>query len=156
MLATVRSLVSERTGYPVDMLEADLDLEADLSIDSIKRTELIGLLTDRLGLAATGAASDDSVTEQLARRRTIRGIVDWITERAGAPAPVPVPAPATPPQRARRYLVDVAGLPALAASPEASLAGRRIAIVGRRCGHRAGAVHAVGAARRRGAAAEPR
>lgn len=130
VLETVRSLVSERTGYPVDMLEADLDLEADLSIDSIKRTELIGLLTDRLGLAVTGAASDDSVTEHLARRRTIRGIVDWITERAGAPVPVPVPAPATPPQRARRYLVDVAGLPALAASPEASLAGRRIAIVG--------------------------
>ncbi|MBV8992379.1 MAG: acyltransferase domain-containing protein, partial [Pseudonocardiales bacterium] len=49
VLATVRSLVSERTGYPVDMLEADLDLEADLSIDSIKRTELLGLLTDRLG-----------------------------------------------------------------------------------------------------------
>ncbi|MGH3534186.1 MAG: beta-ketoacyl synthase N-terminal-like domain-containing protein, partial [Pseudonocardiaceae bacterium] len=130
VLATVRSLVSERTGYPVDMLEADLDLEADLSIDSIKRTELIGLLTDRLGLAVTGAASDDSVTEQLTRRRTIRGIVDWITDRAGAPALVPVPAPATSPQRARRYLVDVAGLPPLAASPDASLAGRRIAIVG--------------------------
>jgi acyl transferase domain-containing protein/NAD(P)H-dependent flavin oxidoreductase YrpB (nitropropane dioxygenase family)/NAD(P)-dependent dehydrogenase (short-subunit alcohol dehydrogenase family) len=126
VLATVRSLVSERTGYPVDMLEADLDLEADLSIDSIKRIELIGLLTDRLGLAVTGAASDGSVTEQLTRRRTIRGIVDWITERAGAPAPTP----ATPPQRARRYLVDVARLPALAASPEVSLAGRRIAIVG--------------------------
>lgn len=126
VLATVRSLVSERTGYPVDMLEADLDLEADLSIDSIKRIELIGLLTDRLGLAVTGAASDGSVTEQLTRRRTIRGIVDWITERAGAPAPTPT----TPPQRARRYLVDVAGLPALAASSEASLAGRRIAIVG--------------------------
>ncbi|MGH3529681.1 MAG: SDR family NAD(P)-dependent oxidoreductase, partial [Pseudonocardiaceae bacterium] len=91
---------------------------------------LIGLLTDRLGLAVTGAASDDSVTEQLTRRRTIRGIVDWITDRAGAPALVPVPAPATSPQRARRYLVDVAGLPPLAASPDASLAGRRIAIVG--------------------------
>src|SRR5262249_39555959 len=42
VMATVRALVSEKTGYPVDMLEADLDLEADLSIDSIKRTELIG------------------------------------------------------------------------------------------------------------------
>ncbi|HEX4101470.1 MAG TPA: SDR family NAD(P)-dependent oxidoreductase [Pseudonocardiaceae bacterium] len=124
VLATVRSLVSERTGYPVDMLEADLDLEADLSIDSIKRTELIGLLTDRLGLATRGAASDDSVTEQLTRRRTIRSIVDWITDRPGAPAPAPLP------KKAHRYLVDVAGLPPLAASPEASLAGRRIAIVG--------------------------
>ncbi|HSL07656.1 MAG TPA: beta-ketoacyl synthase N-terminal-like domain-containing protein, partial [Pseudonocardiaceae bacterium] len=75
VLATVRSLVSERTGYPVDMLEADLDLEADLSIDSIKRTEMIGVLTDRLGLASTGAALDESVMDELSRLRTLRGIV---------------------------------------------------------------------------------
>ncbi len=124
VLATVRSLVSERTGYPVDMLEADLDLEADLSIDSIKRTEMIGVLTDRLGLAGTGTALDESVAEELARLRTLRGIVDWITSRTGTPAQ------ATPPQRARRYLVDVAALPPLAVSPGASLAGRRVAIVG--------------------------
>ncbi|MGH3751689.1 MAG: SDR family oxidoreductase [Pseudonocardiaceae bacterium] len=124
VLATVRSLVSERTGYPVDMLEADLDLEADLSIDSIKRTEMIGVLTDRLGLAGTGAALDESVMEELARLRTLRGIVDWITSRTSTPAQ------ATPPQRARRYLVDVAALPPLAVSPDAPLAGRRVAIVG--------------------------
>jgi acyl transferase domain-containing protein/NAD(P)H-dependent flavin oxidoreductase YrpB (nitropropane dioxygenase family)/NADP-dependent 3-hydroxy acid dehydrogenase YdfG len=124
VLATVRSLVSERTGYPVDMLEADLDLEADLSIDSIKRTEMIGVLTDRLGLAATGTALDESVAEELARLRTLRGIVDWIINRTGASAQ------ATPPQRARRYLVDVAALPPLAVSPDASLGGRRVAIVG--------------------------
>ncbi|HEX5144714.1 MAG TPA: SDR family NAD(P)-dependent oxidoreductase [Mycobacterium sp.] len=124
VLATVRSLVSERTGYPIDMLDADLDLEADLSIDSIKRTELIGLLTDRLRLATTGTASNDSVTEQLARRRTIRGIVDWITNRAGPPVL------ATPVQRARRYVVDVVELPPLAVSLDASLAGRRVTVVG--------------------------
>ncbi|MGH3888543.1 MAG: SDR family oxidoreductase [Pseudonocardiaceae bacterium] len=124
LMATVRSLVSEKTGYPVDMLEADLDLEADLSIDSIKRTELIGALTDQLGLARTGAALDESVTEQLARLRTLRGIVDWITRWTGTPAQ------ATPPRRARRYLVDVAALPPLAVSPDATFAGRRVAIVG--------------------------
>ncbi|MFN2494667.1 MAG: SDR family oxidoreductase [Pseudonocardiaceae bacterium] len=124
VLATVRSLVSEKTGYPVDMLDADLDLEADLSIDSIKRTEMVGVLTDRLGLARTGAALDGSVTEELTRLRTLRGIVDWIVSRTGTPAP------ATSPQRARRYLVDVAALPPLAVSPDASLGGRRIAIVG--------------------------
>ncbi|MGH3838476.1 MAG: acyltransferase domain-containing protein, partial [Pseudonocardiaceae bacterium] len=123
VLATVRSLVSERTGYPIDMLEADLDLEADLSIDSIKRTEMIGVLTDRLGLARTGAALDESVMEELARLRTLRGIVDWITRRLGTPGE------ATAPGRARRYLVDVATLPPLPASPDVSLAGRRIAIV---------------------------
>jgi acyl transferase domain-containing protein/NAD(P)H-dependent flavin oxidoreductase YrpB (nitropropane dioxygenase family) len=126
VLAAVRSLVSERTGYPVDMLEADLDLEADLSIDSIKRTELIGLLTDRLGLAATGTASNNSATEQLARCRTLRGIVDWITNRSATPAAAAV----APPQRARRYLVDVAGLAPAAVTSDASLAGRQVTIVG--------------------------
>ncbi|MDT7712758.1 MAG: hypothetical protein QOG46_1447, partial [Pseudonocardiales bacterium] len=129
VLSTVRSLVSERTGYPVDMLEVDLDLEADLSIDSIKRTELIGLLTDRLGLARTGSAFDDSVMEELARLRTLRGIVDWIVNRTGTPSPV-TPDQATPAQRARRYLVEAVALPPLAGPPEKSLVGRRVAIVG--------------------------
>ncbi|HEY3894284.1 MAG TPA: SDR family NAD(P)-dependent oxidoreductase, partial [Pseudonocardiaceae bacterium] len=124
VLATVRSLVSERTGYPEDMLQADLDLEADLSIDSIKRTELIGLLTDRLGLSRSGGAPTESVAEELAKLRTLRGIVDWITNRTSTPHH------ATPTRRLRRYLIEAAILPHLAGAPHASLEGQRIAIVG--------------------------
>ncbi|MGH3852760.1 MAG: SDR family NAD(P)-dependent oxidoreductase [Pseudonocardiaceae bacterium] len=133
VLATVRSLVSERTGYPVEMLEADLDLEADLSIDSIKRTELIGLLTDRLGLARAGRALDESGMDELARLRTLRGIVDWITNRIGASPATPAHATVantTTAQGARRYLVEVAALPPLDAPPDAPLVGRRVVIVG--------------------------
>jgi acyl transferase domain-containing protein/NAD(P)H-dependent flavin oxidoreductase YrpB (nitropropane dioxygenase family)/NAD(P)-dependent dehydrogenase (short-subunit alcohol dehydrogenase family)/acyl carrier protein len=129
VLGTVRSLVSERTGYPEDMLEADLDLEADLSIDSIKRTELIGLLTNQLGLARTGAAVDDSVMEELARLRTLRGIVDWIVNRTGAPSCVP-PHQTMPARRAQRYLVEALALPPLAVPPDQSLNGRQVTIVG--------------------------
>ncbi|MBE7324084.1 acyltransferase domain-containing protein, partial [Nocardioides sp. Y6] len=50
LMAAVQEVVSERTGYPVDMLEPDLDLEADLSIDSIKRIEIVGELATRVGL----------------------------------------------------------------------------------------------------------
>jgi hypothetical protein len=39
---TVLHLVSERTGYPIEMLGLDLDLEAELGIDSIKRVEILG------------------------------------------------------------------------------------------------------------------
>jgi acyl transferase domain-containing protein/NAD(P)H-dependent flavin oxidoreductase YrpB (nitropropane dioxygenase family)/NAD(P)-dependent dehydrogenase (short-subunit alcohol dehydrogenase family)/acyl carrier protein len=129
VLAAVRSVVSERTGYPLDMLEADLDLEADLSIDSIKRTELIGLLTDRLGLAGTGTALNEPELAELARLRTLRGIVDWITNRTGTP-PQAASAQAAPLPRARRYLVEVALLPPLAEPPDTSLVGRRITIIG--------------------------
>ena len=46
----VLRLVADRTGYPPDMLDPDLDLEADLSIDSIKRIEIIGELAEHIGL----------------------------------------------------------------------------------------------------------
>src|SRR5262249_2167507 len=37
-------LVSQRTGYPVDSLDIDLDLEGDLGVDSIKRVEIFSAL----------------------------------------------------------------------------------------------------------------
>ncbi|MGW3634481.1 beta-ketoacyl synthase N-terminal-like domain-containing protein, partial [Streptomyces sp. NPDC005122] len=40
VLSVVLEVIGERTGYPVDMIEPDLDLEADLSVDSIKRAEI--------------------------------------------------------------------------------------------------------------------
>ncbi|MFN8450565.1 MAG: phosphopantetheine-binding protein [Anaerolineae bacterium] len=33
------AIVSEATGYPVEMLELDLDMEADLGIDTVKQAE---------------------------------------------------------------------------------------------------------------------
>jgi len=38
------AIVSEKTGYPVETLELDMDMEADLGIDSIKRVEILGAL----------------------------------------------------------------------------------------------------------------
>lgn len=79
LLAAVLGIVSDRTGYPLDMLDPDLDLEADLSIDSIKRIEIVGELADRVGLpGADEGALDESVVEELAQLKTLRGIVDWI------------------------------------------------------------------------------
>ncbi|MEZ4516694.1 MAG: phosphopantetheine-binding protein [Chloroflexota bacterium] len=39
MTNTVLQIVSEQTGYPQDMLELDLDMEADLGIDTVKQAE---------------------------------------------------------------------------------------------------------------------
>lgn len=77
-------VVSERTGYPLEMLEGSLDLEADLSIDSIKRLEIVGELADRVGLVGSPDSDssdiDDSVIEELVEIKTLDGIVDWILE----------------------------------------------------------------------------
>ncbi|GAA0257817.1 hypothetical protein GCM10009527_062330 [Actinomadura nitritigenes] len=91
--ATVLAVISARTGYPESALGADLDLEADLSIDSIKRTVIIGEVTERLGLTAP-----DAVIEQLARLTTIADIVDCLRTRL--PSAQGPQRPAVPPQAA--------------------------------------------------------
>jgi NAD(P)-dependent dehydrogenase (short-subunit alcohol dehydrogenase family)/acyl carrier protein len=78
VLETVIEVIGERTGYPVDMIEPDLDLEADLSVDSIKRAEIAGELATRLGL------DPDGDVEELAKARTaaaIAGLVGGATEQ---------------------------------------------------------------------------
>ncbi len=40
-------IVSEKTGYPVDMLETSMDMEADLGIDSIKKVEILGAIQEK-------------------------------------------------------------------------------------------------------------
>ena len=36
----VLEIVAEKTGYPKEMLDLDLDLEADLGIDTVKQAEM--------------------------------------------------------------------------------------------------------------------
>ena len=83
LLAALVDIVAERTGYPTDMLGPELDLEADLSIDSIKRVEIIGDVAERIGLpGAAGGRVDESMVEELAQLKTLAGIVDWIAAAA--------------------------------------------------------------------------
>ncbi|MFF4734300.1 SDR family oxidoreductase [Streptomyces sp. NPDC001262] len=87
VLHTVLSVISERTGYPVEMIEPHLDLEADLSVDSIKRTEIAGELAERLGGAGGALPSlTDEELEALTRARTAAAVAAWMAARTGAPA----------------------------------------------------------------------
>ena len=69
-------IVGEKTGYPPEMLELDMDLEADLGIDSIKRVEILGALEDEF---PTLPPAD---TEILAQTRTLAEIVDYMNTEA--------------------------------------------------------------------------
>ncbi|MEU9875740.1 SDR family oxidoreductase [Streptomyces phaeochromogenes] len=88
VLAVVLEIISERTGYPVDMIEPDLDLEADLSIDSIKRAEIAGELAKRLGAGGSVdvAGLDDAELEDLAKARTAASVTGWLAARLAGPA----------------------------------------------------------------------
>lgn len=77
---TLLGIVSDKTGYPAEMLGLDLDLEAELSIDSIKRVEVLGALAERLGLDARGG-DRDYIIEQLAAKKTLREIIVWLEQR---------------------------------------------------------------------------
>ena len=46
----ILALVSEKTGYPADMLALDLDLEADLGIDTVKQAELFASVREEWGI----------------------------------------------------------------------------------------------------------
>ena len=68
-------VVSEKTGYPTEMLELEMDLEADLGIDSIKRVEIMGSLQEAFsGLPKLSP-------EALAEKRTLAHIVQYLREK---------------------------------------------------------------------------
>ncbi|MDR1807580.1 MAG: SDR family NAD(P)-dependent oxidoreductase [Propionibacteriaceae bacterium] len=84
----VIEVVSEKTGYPPEMLGLDMDLEADLSIDSIKRLEIMGSLNERIELPdveAMGLSEEDSAEalERMAAIKTLRGMIEWLQEIVG-------------------------------------------------------------------------
>ncbi len=83
-------VVSEKTGYPAEVLEPGMELDADLGIDSIKRVEILAALQERLpGSPVIGP-------EHLGTIRTLGQIAEFLGGPAAA-APVAAPAPAVPP-----------------------------------------------------------
>jgi len=48
--ATILALLAEKTGYPAEMLDTGLDLEADLGIDTVKQAEFISEVRETFGI----------------------------------------------------------------------------------------------------------
>jgi acyl transferase domain-containing protein/NAD(P)-dependent dehydrogenase (short-subunit alcohol dehydrogenase family) len=42
----ILALMAEKTGYPIDMLDVDLDLEADLGVDTVKQAEMFAAIRE--------------------------------------------------------------------------------------------------------------
>ena len=49
MYAIITEAIADKTGYPTDMIDEDMELEADLGIDSIKRVEILSMVNNALG-----------------------------------------------------------------------------------------------------------
>lgn len=77
LMGSLVQIVSDRTGYPAEMLDVDANLEADLGIDSIKRVEVIGAFR-RAALPDLGEPPQ-SLMERLSGAKTLREIAEEIS-----------------------------------------------------------------------------
>ena len=83
----ILALVAEKTGYPVDMLDLDLDLEADLGIDTVKQAEVMATIRE-----AYGIVRDDTI--KLRDFPTLARVIQFVHDRRPelrAPQPAPIP-----------------------------------------------------------------
>ncbi|HUK14965.1 MAG TPA: SDR family NAD(P)-dependent oxidoreductase [Bryobacteraceae bacterium] len=85
----VLALVAEKTGYPVDMLDLDLDLEADLGVDTVKQAEVMASIRE-----AYGIARDDNM--RLRDFPTLAHVIRFVYAKRPDLAGVPVPQAAGP------------------------------------------------------------
>lgn len=117
-------LLADRTGYPSDMLGTDLNLEADLGIDSIKRVEVLAAL--RLAFLADAGETAHELMGPVSREKTVTGIVakfmevvDAVSGEVAAPAVAQTsPAPAAMSDGAvRRFVMRPHAMGALPSTP---------------------------------------
>ncbi len=94
VVAEVLSVVSEKTGYPQEMLDLDLDLEADLGVDTVKQAEVFAAIRETFAIER-----DDSL--QLRDYPTLTHVVGFVRDR-GTNLPAAAPAAAACSRRARR------------------------------------------------------
>ncbi len=85
---TVLGIVAEKTGYPKDMLDLDLDLEADLGIDTVKQAEMFAAVR-----AAYSIPRDETL--KLRDFPTLAAVIRFAVERAGTVTHLPAPSSST-------------------------------------------------------------
>ncbi len=70
-------IVSEKTGYPVEMIELEMNMEADLGIDSIKRVEIFGAMQEKYP-SITGVDP-----KEMAELQTLAEVAGYVKSKTG-------------------------------------------------------------------------
>jgi len=78
MADIVLGVIAERTGYPTEALAPDMELEADLGIDSIKRVEILAALSDKVPGLDPSAADP-------AKIRKVKDLLDLLEASPAGP-----------------------------------------------------------------------
>ena len=69
-------MIADKTGYPAEMLSQDMELVADLGIDSIKQVEIMGAMREQY------PSLHDVEAEQLVSLTTISDVINLIESGA--------------------------------------------------------------------------
>lgn len=85
----VLAVVSERTGYPVEMLDLDANLEADLGIDSIKKVEIAGTMVQQLELSLDDPSQMEKLATSVSLREVIASLEALVARPRGEPRQEP-------------------------------------------------------------------
>ena len=123
-------IVSEKTGYPPEMLDLSMDMEADLGIDSIKRVEILGAVRDVYPELPKVSPED------FAELRSLRQVIEHVHKSMpGAAAPEPVEAAVAQAVEAVPSPAVAEALPAVEAVPSADLTQALLAVVSEKTGY---------------------
>jgi acyl transferase domain-containing protein/NADP-dependent 3-hydroxy acid dehydrogenase YdfG len=95
--ALMIEIVADKTGYPAQMLELSMDMEAELGIDSIKRVEILAAVQEQApGLPEVDAGRMGSLRTLGEIVDYMRSLLDGVTAPASSAASTPVaPSPTT-------------------------------------------------------------
>jgi acyl carrier protein/NADP-dependent 3-hydroxy acid dehydrogenase YdfG len=120
VVTALLEVVAQTTGYPQETLELSMDMEADLGIDSIKRVEILSLLSKRV----PGAPQVNP--EKLSALKTLQQVVDFIAQ-GGVKNTMPSPAVPTAAQPSVAS-VGPSTQASAAAAPDAHALSRRLVL----------------------------
>ncbi len=106
----ILALVVEKTGYPKDMLDLDLDMEADLGVDTVKQAEMFAAIRETYNIPR-----DPNL--KLRDFPTLARVLQFVYDRRPDLKPA-VPVPAAPPAPAAVPVATVAPVQAVAPPAE--------------------------------------
>ncbi|MDR1558853.1 MAG: SDR family NAD(P)-dependent oxidoreductase [Clostridiales bacterium] len=87
LLSIILETVSEKTGYPLEMLDPEMDFEADLSIDSIKKMDIVAGLSEKVKMPEIDAEGMDMMLfEKMISIKKFKDLTEWIEQLAQAAA----------------------------------------------------------------------
>jgi len=86
LVALMLDVVADKTGYPIEMLDLSMELEADLGIDSIKRIEILSAVQGRI------PAVSDVEAATMSTLATLQEIIDYLQTPITSAAPSGTPA----------------------------------------------------------------